>query len=242
MNIDDLGNTDDLAVIGLEPRTWYRFVQLQIDLLRNHIQGLEKQIEESVKAYEKDSVATDVEHDDDGYRHVILEEHLGIEAPPNHLSEIFEYYFPNLQRRGALIILFSFLEHQLNQLCKSFADTQQLKSVDTDLNDKRVDRSRRYLRNVIGLPLDDSSGSWEEIKKIQRVRNVVVHNDGKLVNKDAIKYVRDGEYLSSANESIYYYNEIDEVNILRGYLIHVLDTFDLYCHEISTPIETRPGS
>jgi hypothetical protein len=89
MDTDDSVNWDDLVDISLEPRTWYSFVQAQIDLLRTHVLGLEKQIDESVKAYEKERVVTDVEEYDDGYANIILEEHRGIEGPPNHLEEIF---------------------------------------------------------------------------------------------------------------------------------------------------------
>lgn len=67
MNIDDSVNMDDLVIEGedlsgleLAPPTWHRFVQAQIELLRAHVHGLEKQIDESVKAYEKEKVVTDV--------------------------------------------------------------------------------------------------------------------------------------------------------------------------------------
>jgi hypothetical protein len=71
MNIDDSVNMDELVVGGLEPRTWYHLVQAQINLLCMHVHGLEKQIDESVKAYEKEKVATYVEHEDDGYSHTL---------------------------------------------------------------------------------------------------------------------------------------------------------------------------
>jgi hypothetical protein len=106
MSIEDSINLDELVVIGLEPTTWYRFAKLQIDLLRSHVQGLEKGIDESIKAYEKERIATEVVHYEDEYPVVILEEHRGIESTPNDLEEIFEYYFPNLQRRSTLILCF----------------------------------------------------------------------------------------------------------------------------------------
>jgi hypothetical protein len=249
MNTDDSVNMDELVVGGLEPRTWYHLVQAQIDLLRRHVHGLEKQIDESVKAYEKEKVATYVEPEDDGYPHIILEEHRGIEAPPNHLEEIFEYYFPNLQRRSTLIILFSFLEHQLDQLCQLFASTEQLNIVHTDLTGRSIDRSRRYLRKVIRLPLDDNSAIWQEIKRIQKIRNVVVHNDAKLApkldDKGVIEITKEAKYLSLASDTeSYCYPDIDndEVNILEGYLTHVLETCDSYCDEVNKAIESYLGT
>ena len=243
MNSDESVNLDALVIGGLDPHTWYHFVQGQIDLLRTHVQGLEEQIDESVKSYEKEKVATDVEDTDDGYPNIILEEHREIEGPPNHLDEIFEYYFPNLQRRSTLIILFSFLEHQLDLLCELFAATRRLNIVYTDLRDKGIDRSRRYLIKVMRLPLDDNSAIWQEIKKIQKVRNVVVHNDAKLDPKLAekvIRIVKDAKYLSLASDSeSYYYHDIDdEINILEGYLTHVLNTCDSYCSELNKAICT----
>jgi hypothetical protein len=134
------------------------------------------------------------------------------------------------------------LEHQLNQLCELFATTQKLSIVHTDLRDKGIVRSRRYLRKVICLPVDDNSVIWQKLQGIQKVRNVVVHNDAKLVNDDIINIVKESEYLSLASdcESYYYHDsdvDVDEVNILEGYLDFVLDTCDSYCSELNKAIE-----
>jgi hypothetical protein len=236
MNIEDL-NLDEQVILGLEPQTWYALVQSQIDLLRNHVEQLETQIGVAVNAYEREKVATDVEHDDERYPIIILEEHRGIEAPPYHLGEIFMYYFPNLQRRSTLIVLFSFLESQLDQLCKLFADTRRLNIIHTDLKGKGIDRSRRYLKKVIGLPLEDNSTVWQEITWIQKIRNVVVHNDAKLDDENIAQYVDRAQYLSLSSES-YYSHDVDEINILEGYLTYILDTFDSYCRELNSAIET----
>ena len=80
---------------------------------------------------------------------------------------------------------------------------------------------------------------WQEIKRIQRLRNVVVHNDAKLldVDKDVIEYVDRTNGLSRVSKP-HYDGDIDEVDILSGYLLHVLDTFDLYCGEVNKAINT----
>jgi hypothetical protein len=235
MTIADF-DMDEPVVLGLEPLTWYRLVELQIDLLRNHVDELEARIGESLKAYESKKVATYVEHDNEMYPIVILEEHRGIEAPPSELEEIFLYYFPNLQRRSTLIVLFSFLENQFDQLCKLFASTQGLNIVHTDLSGKGIDRSRLYLKKVVCLSLNENSRVWQEIKRIQKVRNVVVHNDAKLVDRDTIRYVSEANYLALASES-HYSHDADEVNILGGYLTHVLETFNSHCREVDTAIQ-----
>lgn len=236
MSTGDSVNLDEIVIGGLDPRTWYAFVHAQLELLRSHVQEREKQIDESVKAYASEKVATDVEHGHDGYPIVILVEHRGFEGPPSEVQEIFEYYYPNLQRRSILLILFSFLEHQLDQLCELFATDQKLNIIHTDLKGKGIDRTRLYLQKVIRLRLGNSA-VWQEIKRIQKIRNVVVHNDAKLVGvgKEVIEYVDRASHLSRVSKS-YYDGDIDEVDILDGYLLHVLDTFDSYCAEVNKAI------
>lgn len=113
------------------------------------------------------------------------------------------------------------------------------------MRDQGINRSRQYLRKVIRLTLDDDSAIWQEIKRTQKVRNVVVHNDAKLVGKDVIRIVKEAKYLSLASESeSYYYRDIDdddEVNILEGYLTYVLDTCDSYCSELNKAIKSCLG-
>ena len=235
MNEDSV-NLEEVIVDGLDPHSWYQFVQGQIQLLQSHIHEREKQIDESIKSYEKDRRGTDVEECDDGPPIVILEEYLGIEGPRSELQDIFEYYYPNLERRSLLIILFSFLERQLDQLCHLFADEKKISIGLGDLRGKGIDRSRLYLQKVIGLPLG-SSLIWQEIKRLQRVRNLVVHNDARLISddKELIKYVDRTTGLSRVFKS-YYDGDIEEMDIQDGYLLDVLGTFDSYCREINEAI------
>jgi hypothetical protein len=238
MNTEDSVNFDEIIVGGLEPQTWHAFVQGQLELLRSHVQEREEQIQGSVHDYEISKVATDVEHGDDEYPIVILEEHLGIEGPPGELQDIFAYYYPNLQRRSLLIILFSFFERQLDQLCELIAKEHRAQIVHTDLKGKGIDRARLYLQKIAGLPLD-TSVVWQEIKRIQKVRNVIVHNDAKLTgaDKDLIEYVERTTGLSRVSK-LHYDGFIDEVEILSGYLLQVLHAFDLYCAEVNKALAT----
>jgi hypothetical protein len=238
MNIDPSIDLDELVSVGLDPQTWYRFVQLQVDLLRSHIQELEERIAESIRVYRREKIIIDSIDVDEGHSLVILEEHRGVESTPNDLEEIFEYYFPNLQRRSTLVILFSFFERQLDQLCELFGKAQRLNICHTDLKATGIDRSRRYLQKVIGLQLVDNSHSWQELKKIRKVRNAVVHNDARLFESDIKNYVAQTDYLSPESRP-HYDGDIDEVNILEGYLNYVVDTFVSYCDEVNKAIENQ---
>ena len=117
------------------------------------------------------------------------------------------------------------------------AKEQRAQIIHTDLKGKGIDRARLYLQKVMGLPLN-TSVVWQEIKRIQKVRNVVVHNDAKLADadKDLIEYVERTSGLSRVSK--WHYDGVDEVHILSGYLLQVLDTFDLYCAEVNKAITT----
>jgi hypothetical protein len=211
---------DEIVILSKEPRTWYHFVQFEINLLRKYVEGLETQIEESVKDYESGEVATDVEHYDEDIPIVILAEHRGLEFPPDYLEEIFNYYFPNLQRRSTLIALYSFFENQLNELCKLFATTQQLQHIYTSSRDKGIDRARGFLVKEMRLPLNDSI-AWQKIKWIQKIRHHIVHDDAKLRTDEMKQYMDKSNYLSRANESLSIPFDVDEINISKGYLTQV---------------------
>ena len=50
----------------------------------------------------------------------------------------------------------------------------------TDLSGKGIDRSTAYLEKVAGLQGLKASEEWNVLKTLQRIRNVIVHGDGKL--------------------------------------------------------------
>lgn len=58
-----------------------------------------------------------------------------------------------------------------------------------------------------------------------------------LMLKDFQEYLDKATYLSRVNKS-YYDRDVDEVNIVAGYLAHVLDCCDSYCREVNKAIET----
>jgi hypothetical protein len=88
------------------------------------------------------------------------------------------------------------------------------------------------------LQIDKTTGAWKEIKNIQKIRNLIVHNNGKLEdqnggsNVSAIRYVATCPYLSGD----------DEIDIHNGYLSHVLQTFARQFQEIDRLIAARASN
>jgi hypothetical protein len=178
---------------------------------------------ESLSIYHREKETHIIHEDpDEGYVDIIIT-HQGVDGSLYHLETIFEEYFPNLQRRSALITLFSFFEHQLDELCMRFAEEGKFAVSLNDLTGKGIGRSSLYIKKVAGLSLNNSTATWQEIKHIQGVRNNIVHNDGKVKDQVTIEYVRCSDFLSGEHE----------VKIKEGYLPHVIETFDSYFKDIN---------
>src|SRR6266542_563799 len=103
------------------PLNWYRYdVGFSIDLLRQYVRGVENQIAEGIEAFHKHKeirIDEATPHENDVQTVTV---HRGLDDETWDLKGVFEDHFPNLQRRGALITLYSFLEHELNDLCGLF--------------------------------------------------------------------------------------------------------------------------
>jgi len=108
----------------------------------------------------------------------------------------------------------------------------------SDLNGKGIDRSTNYLEKVAGFNLRKTSEEWNQIKKIQKIRNVIVHQDGRLIDRQG----------SPIKATIDYVNQMDsltgdtEIIIKEGFLQHAVNTFKKYFRLIGESIEKAEGT
>jgi hypothetical protein len=145
---------------------WYQYeASLSIDLVVSFAASVEKQTVESISKYKDGRSAS---------------EHGGLDYDTWDLDSIFEEYFPSLQRRSAFLTVWSFLEHQLDQLCLFYQSEKGFGSSLMDASGKGIDRSTNYLEKVAGLKGLKASQEWGWLKTFQRIRNVITHGDGKV--------------------------------------------------------------
>jgi hypothetical protein len=143
---------------------WYQYdASLSIDLIVSFVNGIEKQAVESIANYTNARSITG---------------HEGLDNQTWDLDNIFGEYFPSLQRRSAFLTVWSFLEHQLDQLCLFFQSEKGFALSFMDLSGKGIDRSTSYLEKVAGLKDLKTSHEWDVLKTLQRIRNVIAHDDG----------------------------------------------------------------
>lgn len=107
------------------------------------------------------------------------------------LSEenIFDFYntLPRLARNSLLTNLYSFVEYEIELLCKScFEQYNDLKL--SDFNYKGIERSRIYLLKVVKLTLPDFFKEDLDSGFLNIIRNSIVHNYGFVIENKRNKF------------------------------------------------------
>ncbi len=215
-------------LIGVSVATWHRNESiLSAELIDSFVRSIEKQAEESALRYETDK-ETHVMEDtaapgEEGYARVV-DVHAGLDSESWDLEKIFKEYFPNLQRRSAFLTVWGYFEHELDKLCALYKSEKGLRLDLADLSGQGVDRSTSYLDKVAGLNVHKTSQEWNQIRNIQKVRNIVAHRDGRLADRSGatdqsvLTYIRNTQTLGHDGEIL----------IKEGFLGSVLDCFKAY--------------
>lgn len=221
------------------PLNWYEHdVRGSIELLGSYVADIEVQVDKSIANFHvnADEIGVEGTHPDEPPQFVKV--HQGLDDTTWDLREIFGEYFPNLQRRSALITLFSFLEYELNKLCTLLQRTENYNVSFRDIAGAGIERAKTYLLKVASLDVDPAAAAWNEIKNIQALRNLVVHADGRLSSHDGQERSRVVRYVASSA----LLKGTTEVLLQAGYLKHTLDTFDAYFKLVHLAIKRRYGA
>lgn len=217
------------------PRNWYRYhVIFSLELMRVFVDITERQIKESIQRYLDKAGTTFREKDFGSGIEVSTEIHDGLDDETWDLNSIFEIHFPNLQRRSALITLFSFLETELDELCRLYSEDLHCRITIKDMSGKGIERSTVYLEKVAGLRVGKSTPLWRELTSIQKIRNVIVHQNGKL---RSMRGERDVEIDRFIRETPTLGGD-EEVVIMEGFLYLFIEKIDQYFKFISESIKS----
>jgi hypothetical protein len=203
---------------------WYQYdASFSIDLMTSFVSGIEKQAAESVADYKA------IQHTADG--------HQGLDRESWNLENIFEEYFPSLQRRSAFLTVWSFLEHQLDRLCLLYQSEGKFGLSFMDLSGQGIDRSTTYLEKVARLQGLKAGEEWNVLKTLQRIRNVIVHGDGKLLDHQGKP--KDG--IIGDMKKVGFLTGGEEIVIAEGFLSHVIHLCDNYFRLIEKAVYAEQG-
>jgi len=160
---------------------------------------------------------------------------------PGQLSEeelgALEYYFgeacreledifPNILRRSFFVAIYSLIEAQLNEICYEQERTKELPWPLEKVKkapDRSIQRAKVYLMDVAKIRFPESS-EWEELMKYKKLRNCIVHNEGRLEGLPK-KYEEVKEELKqyiSGNPNLALKPHDDEIIFHKGFCEEVL--------------------
>jgi hypothetical protein len=206
--------------LSIKHTPFYRYTyntQFSFHLLESYIHNIEEQIKSSKENYkEKKETIVIEEYPEMGFAQVI-DIHNGLDSQTFNLDEIFLDHFPNIQRKSALLTIYSFFEYELILLCNLFTKTENFSLKLDDINGKGIiSKAILYLEKVAGIKIK----SWQKIHEIRIIRNLVVHGEGRLLDSEGkkvkeVKIIKTSKLLSCDTE----------LKIEEGYLQYILKTF-----------------
>lgn len=221
------------------PLNWYPYeVTGSVGLLSAYVEDIEEQVRKGIDDYQLRAATVLVEPQFDEEPTRVVTVHKALDNETWDLTEIFENYFPGLQRRSALVTLFSFFEHELEALCKRIKSHGHHKIALADMANKGIMRSTVYLEKVGGLTALRSNPEWQEINNIQSIRNLIVHADGKIPGQTGGNSEKVAAYIQRSP----HLQGDREIAILKGYLAHTLHTFEAYFSKLHVSIECKYGA
>lgn len=145
--------------------------------------------------------------------------------------------FPALHRESLVITIFNFFEHQLNSLCKIFYESVNSNLKLNEIYGQGIERALLFLSKVAKIDFSSFGSELPEIKNINLLRNIIVHNGGMLPedpDSKINKFILNSEHLSGV--------ETGSLSIHSNFISHFLDVlisfFDKLEIEIQKHIET----
>jgi len=158
-----------------------------------------------------------------------------------NLSEIF----PNILRTSLFTTCYSFFENELNLICELLQEKNEcpvhyLGNFDNGKEGKGIRRAQRYLKKIIKINFPDQSTAWTEILIYQAIRNIIVHNDGKLDNKENGRFkeiFRRLEDYIKKKPSIHI-DDFKRIQLSLDFILEMVTTIELFLNQLYESIGT----
>lgn len=140
-----------------------------------------------------------------------------------HKRSSFEKTFKNFHFYSFLILCFSYFEIWLIKVCKDELKNRKLLTKLSKSKSNDLDHVYKRTLKCVNVSIETNSKKWDEIKDIQKVRNVIVHCNGRVIGSKYEIQVRR------------YIERRDDITVERGRIIlskefcaYVLNTVELF--------------
>jgi|GEM_PF-5287087 len=159
--------------------------------------------------------------------------------------------FPSVLRDSLFIAIYIELEEKLKFICSVLAYENKCTIPVHEWRGKILEKAKSSLKKDIGISWSVSSKLWDEILKIRRVRNVLVHNGGWLNGAKSsngaetqdtkfLKYIHDERKSINLIEKDGFYR----LQLTDSFIPEVTDLFEKFLDEVFLSIShwiKKPG-
>ncbi len=197
-------------------------MKMQLEELEGFIKSVESAFKKQLKASERkwDKAPEGLDDDElEAYYHKCTMD-----------AHSFRSGFPDLVRRTTFIHLYSVLEKALLRLCESLHDrAPNLASPSENRKDKGIVKAQKYIKEA-GIEFPDQNPDWEEICRMNELRNRLVHSIGVRSLPTSLE-----EYCKRKKNQLKlgYHGSI---TIKEGYCQHAIDVVRRFYHSLIAAI------
>ncbi|MDT3318611.1 hypothetical protein Q4Q52_02350 [Shewanella sp. SP1S2-4] len=216
-------------------KDWYEsYLSPEFELMKSYIEGIEEQVALNIQKFKDNQQIYEVDdYPEEGYVHAVTV-YQGLDDEMWGIHKVFSEYFPNMQRKSALLTLTGMFEHELDQLCESYVKEHEVTVGLNDIAGKGLERSTKYLEKVCGFNVYKTSDEWKNIKGIQVLRNAIVHQNGKTNDGNGRKIKAIQSHIEQVK---FIHDDGKEVVIGKEYLNYVLKSYDDYIQLLDKSIK-----
>lgn len=154
----------------------------------SEIEELQKYIQNFEKWFEEESIRLEMMYREKIEKHSELdpfeEDFL---ADEYEKIKKFQRYF----RYSVMVLIFSILEYLLEEICNVVKHFKDLSLNPGDLKGQGIERAKNFIKKACKLPFPSDSPEWKFIQDLLKVRNCIVHANGKIDEYKEPKKLKD---------------------------------------------------
>ena len=151
-------------------------------------------------------------------------------------TEILEFnQFSSLLNNLFFIMSYSIFERNFYEICSYCQNEEDEQTSVKDVNVKGyIDQCRKYIVDAIGVNLSNIQNEWSEVKKYQKIRNSLAHNNGVLgkPDKNLMDFIERNKYIkihestkTVAIDSIKFISDFTE--LIKVFISKLLNEIDM---------------
>ncbi|WP_017629398.1 hypothetical protein [Vibrio sp. 624788] len=211
-----------------------------IELLIGFADSTESQIANQIKNYQDNKKHVVIEHEGIPEANYMVTEFSGLTSDSWDLESVFTEHYPNLHRRSAILTIIGVFEHEFDQLCQKCFDEFKLEIRLQETGGKGLERAINYLSKVVKADMHKSTQTWQTMLKVVKLRNALIHQDGKAIDQAGNNIAAIFEHCKAADNLTI--DDNNQIILHEGYLHFVLEVYRSYIELVNGSLLAKTKS